>query len=579
MHKAYEGSGGKRGPVTLQPKGGGGYKVLDGNSTVAIAKKNGWKNIPANILRTPKEVASFHESEAEKKRLKAAKLQDKSSNAKEKPETSNAEQPKSESGGNELHGTGSVQRGMLSPGERTRSSDSGSPAERLQQFKQQAIPGRETNIRLPGGQKLKAKYAVVDSDDLTPSHDPRNQFQKNEFGDINERPYHDPHEGRESRATVERIANDKDFELLHTDTPTAVDGPPIVSDEGVVCIGGNARTMGQQLTYHRAGESAGALRKSSLEALQKFGIDPKSAEGIKNPVIVRMVEGQHERGQLSRVLNEALSAGKSSATEAVSRANKVSEATADRIGDMLSGDDAPTIREVLGNPDSSAKIISGFMRDGAWNDTDLTKFTEPKTGALNDEGKAVVERMLVGRLIDDPGVLANATPQAKNRVMAALPELLRATQKDPKVKKWLFDAVASYGDFKSSGLPLEDFYFRQQSMMPPPGFGNRQVATIAGAMDTMGPKKFREASKELLDGLGVSDPSPGAAWVCHSNKGGDARGCRGVELRKEKGIERIILRRGWRRRLSRLRRPENRNRESSRFDPQRQEQGWERVGR
>jgi hypothetical protein len=73
MRRAYDGTGGKRGPVTLTPKPGGGFTVLDGNSTVAIARKHGWQKIPAHILTTPGELAAFHAAEAEKKAAKAAR--------------------------------------------------------------------------------------------------------------------------------------------------------------------------------------------------------------------------------------------------------------------------------------------------------------------------------------------------------------------------------------------------------------------------------------------------------------------------------------------------------------------------
>jgi hypothetical protein len=63
MRKAYEGTGGRRAPITLAAKEGGGFEVLDGNSTVAIARKHGWKTIPAHVLRTAEELAAFHEKE------------------------------------------------------------------------------------------------------------------------------------------------------------------------------------------------------------------------------------------------------------------------------------------------------------------------------------------------------------------------------------------------------------------------------------------------------------------------------------------------------------------------------------
>ena len=41
--------GAKRKPITVRENGAGGYDVVDGNSTVAIARKNGWKEIPVTV--------------------------------------------------------------------------------------------------------------------------------------------------------------------------------------------------------------------------------------------------------------------------------------------------------------------------------------------------------------------------------------------------------------------------------------------------------------------------------------------------------------------------------------------------
>ena len=48
MKLAYDGKGGRRVPITVRKKGSR-YIVVDGNSTTAIAKKSGWKKIPATL--------------------------------------------------------------------------------------------------------------------------------------------------------------------------------------------------------------------------------------------------------------------------------------------------------------------------------------------------------------------------------------------------------------------------------------------------------------------------------------------------------------------------------------------------
>lgn len=51
MRLAYDGKYDKRKPISVQAVGGGRYKILDGNSTYAVAKASGWKRIPVEVER------------------------------------------------------------------------------------------------------------------------------------------------------------------------------------------------------------------------------------------------------------------------------------------------------------------------------------------------------------------------------------------------------------------------------------------------------------------------------------------------------------------------------------------------
>lgn len=60
MRGAYEGTHDKRKPVSLQAKASGRFEVLDGNSTVANARANGWHVIPAIVERRTNPTVSIH---------------------------------------------------------------------------------------------------------------------------------------------------------------------------------------------------------------------------------------------------------------------------------------------------------------------------------------------------------------------------------------------------------------------------------------------------------------------------------------------------------------------------------------
>ncbi len=52
MARAFNGEGGKRKPITVQANPDGTHTVLDGNSTVAVAKANNWKHMPVTLVRS-----------------------------------------------------------------------------------------------------------------------------------------------------------------------------------------------------------------------------------------------------------------------------------------------------------------------------------------------------------------------------------------------------------------------------------------------------------------------------------------------------------------------------------------------
>ncbi|HYI47568.1 MAG TPA: hypothetical protein VEX35_03800 [Allosphingosinicella sp.] len=53
MADAYANCRSKRAPIEVRPREGGGYRVVDGNSTVCIAFAAGWPDVPCHIQEDP----------------------------------------------------------------------------------------------------------------------------------------------------------------------------------------------------------------------------------------------------------------------------------------------------------------------------------------------------------------------------------------------------------------------------------------------------------------------------------------------------------------------------------------------
>lgn len=328
-----------------------------------------------------------------------------------------------------------------------------------------ALIGRESKLVLGSGRVLAVKYAIIDADRLIPSNDARKGFVRNEAGDLNERPYHDPTEGKASREKVYAIADNPDTSQIINDAPTSNVGPPIVGPNGVV-YGGNARSMGIQVAYSRGGPGASTIRTATLAAADRFGVERATADGIKNPVLVRMVSAADagKPGELSRALNEDVATGRTADADAVSRGRLVKPDTASSISTII-GD--RSIDEALRDPKSAMQIMNALRDDNAVSDKDISMFVQGDT--LNTEGKLTIKRTLLGVVIPDVRTLAETPPSIENVFIRALGPLVRLLQdtrgKASDFRLTIDDTLRALSDYRRG-----DFETFNQMIMEPAGF-------------------------------------------------------------------------------------------------------------
>ncbi len=362
------------------------------------------------------------------------------------------------------------------------------------------IVGSQTMVQLPEGKNLSAEYMVVSASDLIPSHDARNSFEPNRFGDPNERNYRDPTEGAPYRKTVLDIADNPIPDLLLTDTPTATDGPPIVTPDQVV-LGGNARSMAQQLIYQRGGARSDLLRGAVRAKAETFGIDPARLDEIADPVLVRRVADAGAPGELSRILNEALTTPRTADTDAVSRGRKLTPKSLVDLSAIL-GDG--TLREALGDPKKSDSIVLSLVSAGAFSASDFTGFKDQR-GLLNQSGRDLVERTLVGAATGDVRRMAEAAPAIRQKLVAALPSIstLRARSETGRISMEfsddLRDALDTVRAYQESGARSIGDLLSQGTMFEQPWRQNDRGLRIAQALLTESPHSFKRKLRELAE--------------------------------------------------------------------------------
>lgn len=359
--------------------------------------------------------------------------------------------------------------------------------------------GRQKSLELPDGRSIPVRYGIVSASELVPSHDPRKGFEPNPLGDVNERDYRDPTEGKASRETVERIAKEPKTDLLLTDSPSATDGPPIVRPNGVV-LGGNARTMAQQLAYSRNREAAASLRAATLDRAEAFGVDRAVAEGIADPVLVRIVDDADagDPGELSRILNQPLTTAKSSDTDAVSRGRQLKPSDIDAIATILGED---TVREALNDPARATRILHRLVESGAFGEADTVQLLNV-SGGFTAAGKDTVERTLLGAAVPDIRRIAQSSPAARNKLLRVLPSVMRLRSARHNGASIDFDADliaaldAAYALRESGALSFTDLV-TQTSMFPEAWRDNTRAIGVARSLVEDTPTTFERKLREL----------------------------------------------------------------------------------
>lgn len=289
--------------------------------------------------------------------------------------------------------------------------------------------GRVITPQNPAGEAV--RYDVVEADELVPSHRPLSFAPNKDYpAGVQERAYHT---AESEQKKVMKIGDRLDPALVMSDTPTAVDGPPIVtSGDRRIVLGGNGRTMGIQ----RAFASPAARENYKRELLDRapaFGITPDRIGGMKAPVLVRVAEGvpstapQADLIAAVRRFNEGLTQELSPRARAVAEAKVMTPQTIESIGGLFSQAGDKSIREIM--RERPKDVIAILQRDGLINDTNRAAMVAGEQ--LTDVAKDRIEGMFLGRVIGTGDRLESTAPGVLNKVEKITPHVLRVEGINP----------------------------------------------------------------------------------------------------------------------------------------------------
>ncbi len=390
------------------------------------------------------------------------------------------------------------------------------------------LQGAETIIRTPAGD-YRARYEVVPADEVIASHDAATFQRRADYPEgVQERPYH---RDLAEQGKVAMNAQKFDPRFVVTNNPDATNGPPVLTSDSNVVLGGNSRAM----THARI--AAGLGREGAVEdymgelvsQARMFGIEPEAIEAMhrtgKVPMLVRRVEGVSASdikasSEAGRRFNLRFTQDVEPVAAAVSRARNLPPEALGRIGEALAeAGEEVTLREALKSGPVQRRILQTLQEEGTIPSTEINRYVHAATGALNEAGVDLVERTLAGSVVPDADLLTVAPKAQVGKIVRAAPAIAQARLSG---EAWdlgprITEALALNARAESAGVRLED-YIDQRSL-----FGREDIpaetVAFAVALRDMKPTEFRRAAVRFAQdsaeapqgqmGLGLTErPTP-----------------------------------------------------------------------
>lgn len=296
--------------------------------------------------------------------------------------------------------------------------------------KQPVDRGASTTVFVSGDggkpQALRARYRLIEANEVKASHDPTKGFAKR--GDypegVQERVYH---RDKAEQMKVVRNAQALRPEFLVNTNPDAVNGPPVVTSDGVV-LGGNSRTMSMQLAYGEQGEGKGEELKRYLEEhAHEVGFRPEDVRAMKRPVLVREVEvedkGRQGLSLLVRQMNESFTQGMDPRTMQVALGRKLDDDALQKLAGAMQDDE--TLTAFLDSKRADG-FVAALHRTGVIDNRNANQYMKKGTRTLNADGKTLVSRLLVGKMINDADLLGDTPARLLEAVAQAVPYMAQA---------------------------------------------------------------------------------------------------------------------------------------------------------
>lgn len=332
------------------------------------------------------------------------------------------------------------------------------------------IYGREITIFMPNGEKRKARFAIVEANEILASHNEKTftgtiGYPTIDGENINDRNYKDD---PNAQLKVIDVAQNLDPNILISTSRTPA-GTPIITHGGII-VSGNNRTMSLKLAINQYPENYQEYKTFLASEAFVFGFNPAIGTDLlmfDYPVLVRIDYDfpEYNTTELSKYNKDT----------------KKSERPIDKsikVGKILSENEncKNIIANLVGEYETFSQFYANHADQKKLRDTliDCNIITPNELAGYFDErgfteaGKDFVENMLAGVVLGKEALIASNMEGVRNLrgiIITSLPVLAKNNSLKsefsliPEINK----AVVFQKTFKSSGLNFKD-YMAQESL-------------------------------------------------------------------------------------------------------------------
>lgn len=360
----------------------------------------------------------------------------------------------------------------------------------------QGAIGRPTRVLLRDGQTLPAEYRVVSADDVRSSHDPFTFLPTAEYPEgVQGRDY------QRNTAAQEAVAHRTlgfNTDIALNPSESAGESTPTILPDGTV-LAGNERSM----LVRRAAVFAPEKYADYVDQLRQraihFGVDPAQIDRVESPVLVRVLTDAKDVAnnparwaEINRLSDEVSTKAKSAVEEGAARATKLSQAhtAMDHLASTLEPEQ--TVAEYLGTANGRA-FVQALKTEGVITPEEFGRLTDSR-GAVTDEGRSAIRRMLLSTAVSDPSVLLDAPASAAAKLEHAIPAIVSTRGTPFDLAPLTADALRMVAEARDNGMNVRELA-GQTSMFGEASGGARDAMTTALAdfLETAKPSAVKAA--------------------------------------------------------------------------------------